>query len=412
MQDAPEIYREYLRLVRELETFEKEKIPLCAAETNPSPFVRSALGSVFEGKYCMNRLAYDEAHDFIGSEYIHRLYGLLGRQCEKLFGCRYADARTLSGLNCLSTVIQGLLPKGSRVLMTDPDQGGHPSLPVLLHLAGVQYDPIPYDYAAFDLDYGALNARLAGGDYAAVVLAQSDVLRPADVSKIEAKGALVIYDGTQTLGMIAAHVHRNPLGDATHALLIGGTHKTLPGPTCGLILTKDMPLAERLDPFISPQYLRNTQPDHIAAVLLALIEQEIFGREYQNAVIENANYLGEVLSGAGFRVLRLPDGSFTKTHQIFLAAEEKEKERITENARAYAVTLNGKHKKLFGGHGIRLGLQEISLYGWKKDELNALAAILCQLNKEKPDGKRIDWLKEKLAQKKRYAYLFSDGLTK
>ena len=48
------IYIEYLQLIRELEEFERNKIPLCAAETTCSPFVRSALGGIFEGKYCMN----------------------------------------------------------------------------------------------------------------------------------------------------------------------------------------------------------------------------------------------------------------------------------------------------------------------------------------------------------------------
>ena len=147
------IYENYLQLTKNYEHYLQKKIPLCAAETHCSDAVRAALSSSFEGKYCMNNLGYNMQLDFVGSQYIHELFELLSRQCEKTFGSKYADARTLSGMNCMSIVINSLLQKGNRVLLSSPAQGGHPSIPLLLSLANITYDEIPYDYDNFDINY-------------------------------------------------------------------------------------------------------------------------------------------------------------------------------------------------------------------------------------------------------------------
>lgn len=385
-----DIYQSYLDLLGELKSYNETKIPLCAAETYCSSFVKSALASEFEGKYCMQNLHYDIDTDFIGSEYVHRLYDLLSRQCNKMFGCKYADARTLSGMNCLSIVISALIPKGSRILLTSNEQGGHPSIPLLLNLFQIEFDSVPYDYEKMDLDYSALNGLLADGRYDAVIIAQSDLLQPADASKIRSNGKLVVYDATQTLGMIASGAHKNPLGCNDDLILVGGTHKTLPGPTCGLIMINDAEKIEKIDGLISPSYLRNTQPNNIAGVLLALLEQEQIGKEYQSNTINNANVLAENLRDIGFDVIGLPDGRYTTTHQIFVSTTREQREIITKNARRYGVTLNGKDKRLFRGSGIRLGLQEVSRYGWGRNEMRLLADVFAELAKRNPDGKFIE----------------------
>ena len=395
-----EIYNEYVGLLEELKRFNATKIPLCAAETYCSPFVKTALCSEFEGKYCMQNLNYDMDKDFVGSQYVHRLYDLLTRQCAKMFGCKYADARTLSGMNCLSVAISALLPEGGKVLLTSNDQGGHPSVPLLLGLYGIRFDVVPYDYENMDLDYSALNELLSSGQYNAVIIAQSDLLKPADASKIHADVDMIIYDATQTFGMIAAGIHENPLNAHENLILIGGTHKTLPGPTSGLIMINRQEWIEKIDSLISPSYLRNTQPNNIAGVLLALLEQEQSGREYQLNTIKNANLLAEYLDEAGFDVIKLPEGNYTSTHQIFISTSLEQKETIVKNAHRLGITLNGKEKRLFGGCGIRLGLQEVSRYGWGREEMQVLAKIFAELAKDKPDEKYISAVKSSLAPRK------------
>lgn len=398
------IYENYLQLTKNYEHYLQKKIPLCAAETHCSDAVRAALSSSFEGKYCMNNLGYNMQLDFVGSQYIHELFELLSRQCEKTFGSKYADARTLSGMNCMSIVINSLLQKGNRVLLSSPAQGGHPSIPLLLSLANITYDEIPYDYDNFDINYTRLNELLISKHYDGIIFAQSDILKPADVSKIKDQNILIIYDATQTYGMIAAHIHKNPLDYHENLVLIGGTHKTVPGPTCGLILLRNESLVSRIDPKISPSFLRNVQPNAIAGVLIALIEQERFGKQYQKTTIENANYLGEMLTRYGFIVAKLSPEVYTNTHQIFILTDERMKNTIVNNAHKYAVTLNGKEKRLFKGNGIRIGTQEVTLYGWSKEEMKITAELISALSETGVKDCKIIPLLNKLAHKKQRVF--------
>ena len=401
-----DVYEKYLDLLRELNEFNKDKIPLCAAETYSSDFVKSALSSDFEGKYCMQHLNYVPENDFIGSEYVHRLYDLLTEQCRRTFNSRYADARTLSGMNCIAIVINSLIPSGSKVLLTTGAQGGHPSVPLLLRLAGIDYDEVPYDYQKSDIDYDALNSLLSAGKDSALIIAQSDVLIPADVSKINPGETLIVYDATQTFGMIAARIHKNPLEFQENLILIGGTHKTLPGPTCGLILLNNENIIRRIDDLVSPSYLRNVQPNNIAAVLLALLEQEKFGFEYQKKTVENANILGKNLEKLGFNVKKINEKEYTRTHQIFILTTKEEKELIVRNANRFGITLNGKEKKLFNGNGIRFGLQEVTRYGWDKEDMDLVSELIAEIAKGSPDTEFIKAAKMVLSRKKQSVYSF------
>ena len=194
-------------------------------------------------------------------------------------------------------------------------------------------------------------------------------------------------------------------------VLIGGTHKTIPGPTCGLILTNNTNYADRLEPSISPDILRNVQPNNIASLLLALIELEQFGEQYEKKIIENANYLAKKLEEYDLNIAKINEQIYTNTHQIFILCKNKEQMNlIYDNASKYGITLNTKTKPLFNGYGIRLGVQEITRYGWEKDELDILAYIIYEITKENPQDiiDKINYL----AKNKANRYVFDDLFTK
>ena len=68
------IYQKYLSLLAELECYNQDKIPLCAAETYVSPFVKNALKSDFEGKYCMQNKNYEEIKDLMEQSEFYEKY--------------------------------------------------------------------------------------------------------------------------------------------------------------------------------------------------------------------------------------------------------------------------------------------------------------------------------------------------
>ena len=392
------ILRSYIELNNELNENEKTKIPLCAAETYISEFCKQPLISEFEGKYSF--VGKNQSNSFIGGEYIVQLNELLSEECKKLFNAEYTNADTLTGINCFTVCAMSLLSRGDHVLVTTPEQGGHASIPIILDSLGISYTTVPYDYTKYQIDYIRLNELCCTGKYKFIIFCQSDLINPPDLSKVHTYGNMgIIYDGTQTLGLIAGKAVVNPL-DTDNVVLIGGTHKTLPAPSCGLIMTRNLAYAEALKHNITPHYLRNTQPNHIAALLMCLIEQEEYGKTYQSHTIKLANFLGEALSKYNFRLARTDSNTYTNTHQLFILMSADETENYYINAQKFNVTLNTKHKKLFGNDGIRLGTQQISRYNWTDHEVSKLAKLLYMIKNPADHHEQIIQLRKYLIEKK------------
>lgn len=389
----------YINLCSDLEKFEKEKIPLCAAETYISDFCKSPLTSAFEGKYSF--VDSSGNNSFIGGEFVARLNFLLESECQALFHSTYANADTLTGINCFTVCAMSLLSRDENVLITTPDQGGHASIPVILDSLGVNYEAIPYNYSEYQIDYCELNKLCLSDKYKFLIFCQSDIINPPDLRKIDLpKNMGIIYDGTQTLGLIASKIVSNPLDDTHKIVLIGGAHKTLPAPACGLIMTNTSSFAEKLKSNITPKYLRNTQPNHIAALLLSLIEQEKFGAEYQSNIVSTANSLGKKLEQLGFRLAKINSDIYTYTHQLFLLMNKEETKNFYYNALKYNVSLNQKHKLLFANDGIRLGTQEIARYNWNDYDISCLANLLYYLKTGQASHDKIIELRKYLISKK------------
>lgn len=370
-----EIFEEYKQLYRELKEFETNKIPLCAAETYISDFTKQALISDFEGKYSFVDANGNDS--FIGGTYVHKLNELLKKECQLLFHAKYSNADTITGINCFTVCAMSLLKNTDAVLVTTPEQGGHASIPVILDKLGIHYDPIPYNYSSYQIDYIELNRKIKSGVYNFLIFCQSDIINPPDMSKISLPDSMgIIYDGTQTLGLIASGVIKNPLETVKNIVLIGGSHKTLPAPACGLIMTNCSYYQQYLEKNITPNYLRNTQPNHIAALLLALLEQEKYGADYQKLTIEIANQLGKELVDLGFDIAKLKNKQYTYTHQLFILMNQTDADDFYQTAEKYNITLNKKHKRLFANDGIRVGTQEIARYNWSPHNIKMLAQLL------------------------------------
>ena len=369
------ILNEYNQLCKDFNQFENMVIPLCAAENYVSDFSMKPLISNFEGKYSF--IESSGNNSFIGGEYVERLNNLLRKQCNIMFGANYTNTETLTGINCFTVCAMSLLSPEDIVLVTTPEQGGHASIPIILNTIGIKYEPIPYDYLNYQIDYKKLNELCQSHKYSYIIFCQSDVINPPDLKQIKIPENMgIIYDATQTLGLIATGIIPNPLSASNNIILIGGSHKTLPAPSCGLIMTNNELFEEKLQKHITPDYLRNTQPNHSASLLLALIEQEECGYKYQKLVVDIANMLGSELSRQGFSVAKLSHKVFTSTHQLFLLMNEEETNSFYLTAKQYNVTLNKKHKKLFDNDGIRIGTQQIARYNWNKPEVEILARLL------------------------------------
>lgn len=399
------ILAEYNQLCIDLDQYERSVIPLCAAENYVSDFCMKPLISNFEGKYSFTESAGNNS--FIGGEYVERLNVLLKEQCKKMFGANYTNTETLTGINCFTVCAMSLLSSEDFVLVTTPEQGGHASIPIILDTIGVKYDSIPYDYFNYQIDYEKLNQLCQSKKYSYIIFCQSDVINPPDLKLINMPDDMgIIYDSTQTLGLIASGIIPNPLSGSNNVVLIGGSHKTLPAPSCGLIMTNNELYEKKLKKHITPHYLRNTQPNHSASLLLALIEQEECGNDYQKLIVDTANMFGLELSHLGFNVAKLNSGLFTFTHQLFILMNEEETNSFYITAKQYNITLNKKHKKLFNNDGIRIGTQQIARYKWSKQEVELLAQLLYSIKKQ--NYNEIKKIREILIAKKIPHFTYED----
>jgi glycine hydroxymethyltransferase len=390
------IYEEYLNLCKEFEISDKNTIPLCAAENYISSFVKQPLISNFEGRYsCVNN---DGSNSFLEGKYIEKLKLLLQKQCNFLFNSKYTNADTLTGINCFTVCAMSLLKCGDKVLLTTPDQGGHPSIPVILNTLQVDYTPIPYDFENYQIDYARLNSLCKNNKYSFIILCQSDLINTPDLNKMKIGNLGIIYDATQTLGLIAGKCIENPL-NYSNTVLIGGAHKTLPAPSCGLIMTNNIEFKSKLENNISPNYLRNVQPNHIAGMLLALIEQEKFGFQYQHKIIDLANLLAYHLDKYGFKIAKCNKDKYTNTHQLFLLTKKEDAKTFYINSKKYNISLNLKNKRLFNNYGIRIGTQQIARYNWQETEIIQLAELLYLISQD-ANSEKINKLRKSLINKK------------
>lgn len=382
------LLKEYISLYKEMKNNDKNCIPLCAAQTYISEFVKQPLNSEFEGKY----------YFFEGNK-ITDLKALITSACNQLFHSKYANAESLSGINCFTVCAMSLLTSGEKVLLSTPEQGGHASIPVILDTLNISYDSIPYNFDKYQIDYTHLNKMCATGDYSFIIFCQSDLITVPDLSKIDMPTNMgIIYDATQTLGLIGGKCISNPL-DYPNVVLIGGTHKTLPAVACGLIMTNTDLYIEKLSSNITPNYLRDIQPNHIASLLLSLIEQIEYGKMYQHTTITIANMLGKKLENYGFNVAKIGKDVYTMTHQIFLLMDLDEANFFYTQALNYNITLNQKHKQLFHNDGIRLGAQQIARFDWHEQDIETLAKLLF-LIKNNGSVENIKTIRKELIAKK------------
>lgn len=400
-------------LCKEIMQYEDNSIPLCAAENPMSPFSKIALDSSLQEKYIMGGVrSLDLNNNFVEAEYLFRIYQLVNEQCRDLFHCNYADPRALSGVNAVMVLLMSLFNDGDTILISSEDSGGHSSMPLICKRLGISTIELPFDFTEMDFDYDAVNSILKEKKINGILICPSDLLWQPHLERIQLPPECVlIYDATQTLGLIANGINENPLdkfSEESKFILMGATHKTIPGPTCGLIMTKNLSLAQRFDQVINPDYLRNVQFHHILSLSLVLMELEVFGDSYGKSTVKNANCLGRNLEAAGFDVIKKEPDLYTTTHQLFLPMPPKELEHFMEQCQEFGIALNARYKSLYRGSGVRIGVQAVTRYGWDADDMNEIATILSALYAGNTDERMLTQKISTLARRRKIHYTFDD----
>ena len=394
---------------KDFKEYHERALPLCAAENVVSPFANLPLSFGFQERYIMNNTySFNMDDNFIGCEKLFPYYQMISDACERIFGAKYTDPRPFTGMQCIDMVIKTICKPGDKMMLLDKEHGGHASVKPVVERLGVKVYSAPYNLEEFDIDYEKANQMIKDEGIGYVLLAPSDLIKPLDVEKLDTTNCVLMWDASQLLGLIAAGLCPNPLKTMKNIIMLGGTHKTFPGPASGLIMTNEKYLHDMMEKAINPKYLRNSQMHQKISLLFALLEFEQYGNDYMSHMVHCSNYLGEKLREYGFDIADAA-GQISETHQVFIRCSKEEMDTIYENAYKCEVTLNKKHKELFLGYGIRLGTQEIARYDWNDETLDKIAYVVKELANPEVDTEKILGIVHNLPAKEIH-YTFDDDI--
>lgn len=409
--DVEKVLNEIYDTTKEFKDYHERTLPLCAAENIISPFANLPLAFGFQERYIMNNTySFNMDDNFIGCEKLFPYYQYLSDACERIFGAKYTDTRPFTGMHCIDMVTKTVCKPGDKMMILSKAHGGHASVKPVVERLGVETFDAPYNLEENDLDYDAANKMIKEKGIQYVLLAPSDLIKPLDVEQIDTTNCVLMWDCSQLMGLIAAGLCPNPLKTMKNIIMFGGTHKTLPGPASGLIMTNEKYLHDMMEQDINPKFLRNSQMHQKICLLFTLLEFEQYGAAYMSHMVHCSNYLGERLRERGYDIADI-HGQISSTHQIFIRCSKDEMDTIYDNAYKCEVTLNKKHKDLFLGYGIRLGTQEIARYDWNDEALDKIACVIEKLSDPNVDAEEVKKIVHSLPEKKIH-YTFPEETVK
>lgn len=399
-------------------------LPMIASENCISPLARRLLASDLHDRYAEGRPG---KRYYQGLEHIDDIERRCESLAEELFGAAYTDTRPTAGTTANMGVFFALAEPGDTLMTLDTDSGAHISHGRIgaAGLRGLEVEPMPDDpdQLSVEVDAAAKRIREVGPDI--VLLGQSLFLFPAPVEELapvaKEVGATVMYDGAHVLGLIAGGQFQDPLREGAE-VMTASTHKTLPGPQGGVVLsTKDPEGSEEeqqftkaLDKGIFPGVVSNHHLHHLAAKAIAFAEHLAFGEEYARTIVESSQALGEALSERGFEVLCEGDG-YTRSHQIAVdvgdhGGGKEQAQRLEDAGIICNMNMIPGDESPFNPSGLRLGTQELVRTGMQPSDMEDVAELYARviLKDEDPASVR-DEAAELASRFDEVHYCFQEG---
>jgi glycine hydroxymethyltransferase len=379
---ASEEERRLAALVRSHDRWRgREVFNLLPSENAVSPTARRYLGSDLAGRYTLPMPSQIDGetvdNSYTGTRYTDQIESLANAAAARLFHGRYATTRPLSGHIAALSALVPLLPPKSRLLAIAPSEGGYDGyapgfIPAVL---GYTVRPLPTEGPTHRVDARAAVETIRQEHPNAVVLGQSFFLFPYPLREIaeaaHAENALVLYDASHVLGLIAGGQFQDPLREGAD-VVFGSTHKSFPGPQGGLLVTDREDLFQQLDPALVWRVFDNAHWNRIAALAQTLLELERCGREYASTVVDNARALGRALHEGGLPLVGAAEG-FTRSHQLHLDRPALHS-RASITAAALARRLE-RERLLIDLLG-RIGTAEVARLGLTPEDMPRLADLL------------------------------------
>jgi glycine hydroxymethyltransferase len=402
MAELPADEARLLRLVRAHDRWRGRSVfNLLPSENAVSPTARGFLSSDLAGRYTLPiGTAFDGEtidNSYAGTKFTDEIELLGNVACARLFKAKHATIRPLSGHIAAMSALAPLLPKGSKILAIPPDQGGYDGyapgfLPALF---GWDVRPLPADGPGHSVVAETAVSEIRREKPTAVVLGQSFFLFPYPLREIAEAAhsvqALVFYDASHVLGLVAGGEFQQPLSEGAD-VLFGSTHKSFPGPQGGILATDRTDLFDQIDPALVWRIFDNAHWNRIAGVAQTVLELERFGAEYARTVVQNSQALGRALVEQKFPVVGEELG-FTRSHQLLLDRAEL---RRRFGVAPGALARRWERQRLITDLVARLGTAEVTRLGLLATDMPRMAELLVRsgIRNEKVAAEVLAWRKQ------------------
>jgi len=393
---------EYIReQAKKNNEFFSHSLPMIASENVLSPLCREMLITDFHGRYAEGTPGH---RYYEGCSFFDRVEEKAMELAKKLFNCSYADVRPTAGTTANIAILKALMKPGEPATVLDLANGAHISFGKwgAAGVRGIDLISYPFNDEEMNIDVDGAVKLIKKVKPKLALNGRSVFLFPSPIKEIaEAAhevGAYLVYDGAHVLGLIGGKQFQDPLREGAD-VMSGSTHKTLPGPQGGMIVSnhkgdtdEDKSFLRKLSFGVFPGVTSSYHLHHVAAKAIAYAEHLEFGEAYAKQIIKNAQQLGQALHERGFNVFGEKLG-FTKSHQILLEigpGKGKEASKKLEDAGIVTNmnTIPGDTDPL-NPSGLRLGTPELTRIGMKESEMDEVAEFYKRTLLKNEDSKKI-----------------------
>ncbi|MGH1357211.1 MAG: serine hydroxymethyltransferase [Burkholderiaceae bacterium] len=375
-------------------------IELIASENYTSPAVMAAQGSQLTNKYAEG---YPGRRYYGGCEHVDTVETLAIDRLKQLFGAEAANVQPSSGSQANQAVMLAFLNPGDRILGMSLAEGGHLTHGMPLNMSGKWFEVSSYGLNAEEaIDYDAME-ETAHRDKPKLIIAGAsayslkiDFERFAQVARDV--GAIFMVDMAHYSGLIAAGLYPNPVPHAD--VVTSTTHKSLRGPRGGIILSK-AEHAKKINSAVFPGLQGGPLMHVIAGKAVAFHEAlDPSFKQYQQAVLDNADALARTLTERGLRIV----SGRTESHVMLVDLRPKgitgkdaeivlDQAHITCNKNAIP---NDPEKPMVTS-GIRLGSPAMTTRGFGAAESAQVAHLLADVLDAPNDEANLNTVRAKVA---------------
>lgn len=362
----------------------EECLNLIASESLMSPLAESVYGSDFEGRY--NEHTGTDCH-YEGTELSYEIEEICNQLFRDHFGTPFVDVRPISGAISNIIVYNALTRPGDILVSLGIPNGAHIS-----HtrwgpagIRGLKNVDMFFNPETMNIDVERTVDIIRASDPKLVMFGASMFLFPAPIKEIREQvdpNIKFIYDAAHVLGLVYSRLFQEPFKEGVD-LITSSTHKTFQGPQGGIIIGSSG-LSEKdwtkIDLSVFPGTLSNTHIHRFPSLAVTALEMNEFGEEYASQVVRNAKAFGKALYDRELMAL-CPNLGFTESHQVIVDVKEHGGGQKVARMMAQCNIICNKmalpndtsDDATHNPSGIRLGVQELTRWGMKEKEMDAVA---------------------------------------